>query len=204
MKISIIGCGHVGLVVAVCLARLGNEITVIETDEEKIRMINNKTSPIFEAELDEILSQVNIEVTSNYTLLKGSEIIIICVHTPSSEDGSISLEHITNATKQIADVMDEETAYHVVSVKSTVVPGTVEETIIPILESSGKKAGIDFGICMVPEFIREGHGVFDFMNPARIVVGQFDQKSGDVLHDLYRDFKAPILRVDLKTAEMIK
>lgn len=204
MRISVIGCGHVGLVVAVCLAKLGNKITVVETDEDKVRMVNNKTSPIYEPGLEEILSQVNIEATSDYSLIKDSEIIFICVPTPSKEDGSISLEYITQATKQIAAVLNGEKNYYVIAVKSTVVPGTVEEAVVPILESSGKKVGHDFGVCMIPEFLREGKGIYDFMNPARIVIGEYDRRSGDLLSGLYQNFDAPVLRVNLKTAEMIK
>ena len=204
MRISVIGCGHVGLVVAVCLAKLGNEITVVETDEEKVRMVNNKTSPMYEPGLEEVLSQVNIEATSDYSMIKGSEIVFICVPTPSKEDGSISLEYITQATKQIATVLGGENYYYVIAVKSTVVPGTVEEVVVPILESSGKKAGHDFGVCMIPEFLREGKGIDDFMKPDRIVIGEYDRRSGDLLSSLYQNFDAPVLRVSLKTAEMIK
>ena len=204
MRISVIGCGHVGLVVAVCLAKLGNEITVVETDEEKVRMVNNKTSPMYEPGLEEVLSQVNIEATSDYSMIKGSEIVFICVPTPSKEDSSISLEYITQATKQIATVLGGENYYYVIAVKSTVVPGTVEEVVVPILESSGKKAGHDFGVCMIPEFLREGKGIDDFMKPDRIVIGEYDRRSGDLLSSLYQNFDTPVLRVNLKTAEMIK
>ncbi len=204
MRISVIGCGHVGLVVAACLAKLENKVTVVDVDEEKVKWVNTKASPICEPGLKEILSQVNIEATSDYWQIKDSEIIFICVPTPSKEDGSISLEHIIIATEQIASILKEKKGYCVIVVKSTVVPGTAEEVVVPILESSGGEVGHDFGVCMTPEFLREGKGMYDFMNPARIIIGEYDKRSGDVLSSLYRSFNAPILRVNLKTAEMIK
>lgn len=204
MKVSVIGAGYVGLVVAVCLAKMGNEVIAVDTDKKQIEAINSRVSPIYEPGVNEILSQVNIRATSNYQEIAGSEIIFICVNTPSKEDGSISLESITKATTLITSALKEKKDYYTIVVKSTVVPGTTREVIIPILESSGKKAGKDFGVCMSPEFLREGSGVYDFMNPDRIVIGEFDKKSGDVLCALHRDFDAPTLRVNLQTAEMIK
>jgi UDPglucose 6-dehydrogenase len=204
MRISVIGCGHVGLVVAACLAKLGNEVNVVDIDEEKVQSINNRVSPVCEPGLGEILSQVNIEATSDYGRIKGSDIVFVCVPTPSQKDGSISLVHVTQAAERIACVLREKEGYCVIAVKSTVVPGTTEEMVIPILESSGKTVGHGFGVCMTPEFLREERGLYDFMNPARIVIGAYDKRSGDVLNSLYRGFHAPILRVNLKTAEMIK
>ncbi|OGO03267.1 MAG: UDP-glucose 6-dehydrogenase [Chloroflexi bacterium RBG_13_53_26] len=203
-NISIIGSGHVGLVVAACLARQGNQVTVVDTDEEKVRRVNARVCPIYEPGLQEILSQVNIQATSDYSLISNSEIVFTCVPTPSNTDGSISLGYIKDAIEQVSLTLRDKSDYYVVVVKSTVAPGTTEEVVIPILESSGKKAGIDFGVCMTPEFLREGKGVFDFMNPSRIVIGEHDRRSGDILCSLYRDFTAPVLRVNLKTAEMIK
>jgi len=204
MKVSVIGAGYVGLVVATCIAKLDNEVIVVDIDEKKIEAINGKVSPICESGINEILSQINIKATSNYQQIANSEIVFICVNTPSKEDGSISLEHIVEAATQIAPALKEKRDYYTIVVKSTVVPGTTEEVIIPVLESSGKKVGKDFGVCMSPEFLRAGVGLHDFMNPDRIVIGEYDKKSGDVLCTLYRSFNVPILRVSLRNAEMIK
>lgn len=205
MRISIIGSGHVGIVIAACLAKLGNQVRVVDIDEEKVRKVNEKVCPVYEEGLDEILKKVDIEATSDYQRIVDSDIIYICVSTPSKmEDNSISLEYIIGAAEQIASVLKQKNAYCIIAVKSTVVPGTTEEVVIPILESSGKGVGRDFGVCMTPEFLREGKGIYDFMNPARIVIGEYDSRSGDVLCDLYQSFRTPILRVSLKTAEMIK
>jgi len=203
-NISVIGCGHVGSVVAACLAGLGNQVTVVDTSEEKIKRMNARVSPVLEAGLEEILSRVNLKGTSDYSQTGESEIVFICVSTPSNDDGSICLDHVVEAARQMACVLKEKRGYCVIAVKSSVVPGTTGDVVIPILESSGRKAGVDFGICMIPEFLREGCGVLDFMKPARIVIGEYDRRSGEALCDLYRGFEAPIVRVNLKTAEMIK
>lgn len=205
VKISIIGAGYVGLVTAACLAKLGNEVVLIDTDKEKLEAIhNNMGSSIYEEGLDELLSQVHIEVSTDYQKTLPSDIIFICVGTPSDESGAIFLEQITGATKQIAEILKTREAYCVVAVKSTVAPGTTEELVIPILETQGRKVGSDFGVCMCPEFLREGKAIYDFMNPARVIIGEYDGKSGDVLNRLYQSFNAPILRTSLRTAEMIK
>jgi len=204
MNISIIGSGYVGLVAAICLAKLGNEVILIDADEDRINSIVNKVSPIYEVGLDAIQKQVDIKATSNHQLMIDSELILICVGTPTNLDGSISVEFVVTAASQIASVLKEKEDYCVIGVKSTVVPGTTRDTIIPILESSGKRAGVDFGVCAVPEFLREGMAVYDFMNPTRVIIGEFDKRSGDIASNLYHAFEAPIMRTDLTTAEMIK
>jgi len=205
MKISIIGAGYVGLVTGACLAKLGNEVMLIDIDEEKLEAIyNNRVSSIYEEGLDELLSQVHIEVSTDYQKILPSDTIFICVGTPSDESGSIFLEHITEATKQIAEILKTTEGYCVVAVKSTVAPGTTEGLVIPLLETSGRKVGDDFGVCMCPEFLREGKAIHDFMNPMRVIIGQYDGKSGDMLYSLYQSLNAPILRTNLRTAEMIK
>ena len=204
MKISIIGAGYVGLVTGVCLAKLGNEVVLIDIDEEKLEAIRNKVSPIYEEGLDELLDQVHIEVSTDYGKILHSDVIFICVGTPSDKSGSISLKYITETTKQIAQQLKDREDYCVVVVKSTVPPGITEKQVIPILETSGRKVGGDFGVCMCPEFLREGKAIYDFMNPARVIIGEYDGKSGDMIYNLYQSFNAPILRTNLRTAEMIK
>ena len=204
MKVSMIGAGRVGLVVAACLAELGNRITVIDIDEDRLKEISNKVSPVAEPGLNEILKEFEIEATSNYGRIIDSDIVFLCVGTPSKEDGSILLEYVVEAAKQIAAVLKRKASYTVIAIKSTVVPGTTEEVVLPLLEKSGKKAGKDFGLCMTPEFLREGRGIEDFTHPARIIIGEYDKKSGDTLWNLFKSFGAPILRTNLKTAEMIK
>lgn len=204
MRISVVGSGYVGLVTGTCLAKLGNKVTLIDVDREKVKAVNNRISPIYEEGLDEILTEVNIEASSDYEKMIDSELILICVGTVSNEDGSISLEQVEEATEQIAEVSKRKGKYFVICVKSTVPPGTTEELVIPILETSGKKKGSGFGVCMSPEFLREGKAIYDFMNPVRVIIGEYDERSGDMVVNLYKDFNAPILRTNLRTAEMIK
>ena len=179
-------------------------MALVDIDNEKIEAINNRLPPIQEEGITEILNQAHLKATSDYRQIADADIIFLCVGTPVSEDGAMSLEHLTEATGQVTRALEGERGYYVVVVKSTVVPGTTEEVVIPILERAGKKAGKDFGICMSPEFLREGKAVYDFMNPMRVIIGEVDKRSGDMLLGLYRNFNAPILRTDLRTAEMIK
>ncbi len=204
MRISVVGAGYVGLVAAACLARLGNRVTLVDVDEARLRAISGGTSPIYEEGLESILKQVSIETTSDFGRTLDTEVIFVCVGTPSNPDGSMSLQSLVRASEQLAEVLRQRDSYCVVAVKSTVVPRTTEDVVIPILETSGRKAGRAFGVCMTPEFLREGKAVHDYLNPARIVIGQYDDKSGDTLMQLYSGFRAPVIRTHLRTAEMIK
>ena len=205
MRISVIGAGYVGLVTGACLAKLGNQVNFIDINEEKLEAINtNRTLPIYEEGLEKLLGQASIEASSDYLKTIDSDIIFICVGTLPDASGLISLEEVTEATQRIATTLKRRDNYCVVTMKSTVTPGTTEELVIPILEESGKKAGEDFGVCMCPEFLREGQAIYDFMNPARIIIGEYDGMSGDMLSKLYRSYNVPILRTNLKVAEMIK
>ncbi len=204
MKVSIIGSGYVGLVSGVCLAKLGHKVTIVDIDEDKIDMIGKGMSPIYEQGLDELLAQVHIEITSDYRKISNSDIILLCVSTPLSEEGDISLQQVTKATEQTTEALKGKRKYWVVAMRSTLPPGTTEEVIIPILERTGKKLGRDFGVCVSPEFLREGRAIHDFMNPDRLIVGESDKKAGSMLLNLYSSFDVPILRTTIKTAEMIK
>ena len=204
MKISIIGSGYVGLVTGTCLAKRGHNITLIDIDKEKVAAINNNVPHLYELGLEEMLRQVHIEGRTDYKGITDSDMILIAVDTPSDEVGSISLKNVTQATEQLAEELAGKENYYVVVVKSTVVPGTTEQVVIPLLEKHGRKAGDDFGVCMSPEFLREGQAVYDFMNPSRLVIGEYDKRSGDMLLKLHRGLNVPILRTNLRTAEMIK
>lgn len=204
MRISVIGAGYVGLITGVCLAKLGNEVTLIEIDAQKVKALNDRVPPIHEEGLAELMGQVDMDVSSDHQKSRHSEVIFICAGTPSNEDGTVFLGHITAISDQISKVLRSRGDYCVVVVKSTVPPDTTEGIVVPILEKSGKKCGKDFGVCMSPEFLREGKAIYDFMNPARLIVGECDKRSGDTFLRLYESFDAPILRTNLRTAEMIK
>jgi UDPglucose 6-dehydrogenase len=211
MDISIVGTGYVGLPAGAGLASKGNHnITCVDIDEEKVEKINNGECPIYEEDLpellDEVVSEGKLKATTDTTnAIKNTDITFLAVGTPMSDDGSINLDYIKQAAEDIGEGLKEKEGYHVVVVKSTVVPKTTEEEVIPRLEEkSDKTAGEDFGVCMNPEFLREGTALNDFLNPDRIVIGELDEKSGDQIMEMYEDFDAPKIRTSLRAAELIK
>jgi len=210
MNISVFGLGYVGSVTAACLAKNGHFVIGIDIKQEKVEAINDGKSPVFEKGVDELISKVvadgNLKATiSVKEAIKNTDISLICVGTPSNLDGSINLEHIKRVCSDIGGALKTENKFHVVVIRSTILPGTTENILIPILErESGKKVFKDFGVCVNPEFMREGQAVHDFYNPERIVIGAIDKYSGDLVEDIYSDINAPIIRVDIKTAEIIK
>lgn len=204
MRVAIIGSGYVGTIVGACLAKLGNEIVLVDPVEEKVQAINDRQSLIREEGLDELIKQVDVEATTDYQRALDSELIFICVGTLPDEHSSTNLEHVEEAAEQIAEVLMSKEEYCVICLKSTAPPGTTEQVVIPTLARSGKRIGSDYGVCVNPEFLREGKAIDDFMNPARIIVGEHDKRSGDALLSLYTNFKVPVLRTNPRTAEMIK
>ena len=209
MKISVIGSGYVGSVTAACFAEVGHKVVCVDIDKKKMDQINAGIPPIYEEGLGELLQKhagKNLTATNDYeSAIRKTDISFICVGTPSAEDGGIDLSIVRAATASIGAVLAKKEGYHVVVVKSTVVPETTEKFVLPVLEeTSGKVAGKDFGVAMNPEFLREGKAVYDFMHPDKIVVGAIDQKSGDLVSELYRTFKCEVTRTNPSTAEMIK
>lgn len=208
MNISIIGAGYVGLVSGTCLAKLGNNIILVDINEKKVEKINSNISPIYEEGLDQILSEYSerIKATTDYKLaINNSDITFICVDTPSRKEGCMDLSFVSGAAVEIGKLLKEKDSWHLVVVKSTVLPGTTRDVVLPLLEKhSKKKAGEDFGIAMNPEFLKEGVAVKDFLEPDRIVIGVYDEGSRDILRKLYKSFSCPILETSLSTAEMIK
>ncbi len=208
MKIGIIGAGFVGLSMGTVLASKGHEVVLIDIDKAKVEKINSGEAPFYEPGLDELLRKhagKNLKASTGYEALKNCEIIFICVGTPSKQDGSVDLSYVKDACEKLAEIL-KETGYVLIVIKSTVVPTSTEKEFIPILEKSGKKAGKDFGVCMNPEFLKEGTAIRDFLEQDRIVIGALDEKSGNMLERFYRENfpSSPIVRVDLRTAEMIK
>ncbi len=211
MKIGIVGAGFVGLSMGAVLAEKRHEVALVDVDEKKVAKINQAVAPFYEPGLEELLKRHagrNLRAHTEYKVLKTCEIIFVCVGTPSKENGEIDLSHVKSACEGVAKILKEksEESYTLVVIKSTVVPTTTEKELIPLLERSGKKAGKDFGVCTNPEFLREGSAIRDFLNQDRIVIGANDKKAGDLLEKFYRENfpSSPIVRVDLRTAEMIK
>lgn len=209
MKISVIGSGYVGSVTAACFAEAGHEIVCVDIDEKKVEQINAGIPPIYEEGLGDLLRKYagkKLIATIDYEFaVRETDISFICVGTPSAEDGSIDLSIVRAAATNIGEALAKKKGYHVVVVKSTVVPETTEKFVLPVLEeASGKTAGKDFGVAMNPEFLREGKAVHDFMHPDKIVIGAIDRKSGDLISELYRKFECEVTRTNPATAEMIK
>ncbi|MDQ1251745.1 MAG: UDPglucose 6-dehydrogenase [Euryarchaeota archaeon] len=209
MKISIIGSGYVGAVTAACFADAGHEIICVDIDEKKVQQINDGIPPIYEDGLEELLkkyAEKSLIATTDYEYaVLNTDISFICVGTPSEEDGSINLSIVRLAAESIGFALAKKKGYHVVVVKSTVVPETTEKFVLPILEEkSGKIAGKDFGVAMNPEFLREGKAVYDFKHPDKIVIGSIDTRSGNLVSELYRNFDCEITNTNPRTAEMIK
>lgn len=209
MKISVIGTGYVGLVSGVCLSQKGHQVICVDQNQKKIDMINSGLSPIYEKNLDKLIKN-NIgnkfKATNDLSnSIKNTSVSIIAVGTPFVGT-SIDLSFIKEVSKEIGCELKNKNDYHLVVVKSTVIPGTTDQVVRPILEKfSGKIAGKDFGISMNPEFLREGEAVSDFMHPDRIVLGSNDEKTLNKLRRLYKVFdKVDIFETNIKTAEMIK
>ncbi len=210
MKLSIIGTGYVGLVTGACLAEKGHQVTCVDINPDRVAALNRAEAPIYEAGLEDLLRKhvgKGLSATTDLaSAVFNTELTLVAVGTPFNGK-EIDLTAVLGATKQIGAALKQKSSYHLVVVKSTVVPGTTDQHVLPALEaSSGKKAGADFGVGMNPEFLSEGEAVNDFLFPDRIVLGGIDQRSTDVLAELYEPFPAdvPRLRTNTRTAEMIK
>jgi UDPglucose 6-dehydrogenase len=210
MKLSIVGTGYVGLVTGVCLAEKGHDVVCVDVDENKVNQINAGQTPFYEPGLAELLER-NVAggglhaTTDLERAVRESDLTFIAVGTPFNRDG-IDLTFVCKCAAQVGAALRGKNTYHVVVVKSTVIPGTTDKVVRPILEKeSDKHAGRDFGLGMNPEFLSEGEAVHDFMQPDRIVLGGIDERTWESLATVYRSFKGvPVLRSTNKTAEMIK
>lgn len=209
MRISIVGTGYVGLVSGVGLAEVGHDVICVDVDQAKVDLINKGVPTIYELGLEELLTKnVGTRLTATTDLrsaILSTELTLIAVGTPFNGE-QIDLTYVREAARQIGEVLADKDSYHTVVVKSTVVPGTTADVVLPTLEAaSGKHAGADFGVGMNPEFLAEGAAVVDFTSPDRIVVGGIDDRSRDALAGLYASFThATVVRTDTTTAEMIK
>lgn len=209
MKISVMGTGYVGLVSGTCLAERGHQVTCIDIRSEVVQEINAGRPPIHEIGLDNLLRSARDKgmlsaTTDAKTAILDSDVTLICVGTPTV-DGRMDMSQIVAAAKEIGSALASKRGYHVVAVKSTVLPGTTEGPVKAAIEShSGKKVGHGWGLCMNPEFLREGRAVEDFRVPDRIVVGATDSMTAEVFLNVYADFTCPKLVTTPRTAEMIK
>jgi len=210
MRISVFGLGYVGAVCVGALASRGHKMVGVDVSTSKIDMINRGLSPIVEPGLGELLKtgikNGLIYGTQNVAEAIGStELSMICVGTPSKRNGDLDLGYMEIVCEEIGIALAQKSARHTVVVRSTVLPGTVLNVVQPLLEKfSGKKAGVDFGLAINPEFLRESTAIDDYNFPPITVIGEYDKASGDLLESLYSDLPAKIIRKPISVAEMIK
>jgi len=211
MRIAVIGTGYVGLVSAVGFAHLaGHEVICVDTDRELVDRINHGEPVLHESGLPELLREViaakKLRATTDYAeALANVELVLVCVGTPYLPNGAIDLCYVESAAKSIGAELVRSPNYVVVAVKSTVVPGTTEGLVLPLIElASGLRAGQGFGLAMTPEFLREGVALEDFLHPDRLVLGAYDDRSYSALEQLYAAHQVPKQRVNLRTAELTK
>jgi GDP-mannose 6-dehydrogenase len=210
LKISIFGLGYVGTVSAACLANDGHSILGVDPVETKVKLINQGHSPIIEADISELIAagvkSGRLRATDNSAqAILETDLSFVCVGTPSQANGNLDLTYIRRVCEEIGQALKAKPDRHTVVIRSTILPGTMRNLVLPVLEeASGKKAGVDFGVCNNPEFLREGSAVKDFQAPPKTVIGEIDKVSGDMLASLYEKLDAPLIRTDTETAEMVK
>jgi GDP-mannose 6-dehydrogenase len=207
MKITVFGLGYVGCVVSACMAKDGHDVTGIDPDISKVDAINRGQSPIVEPELAEVIAKAvsSGRIRALTSANEIGDVSFVSVGTPSNGNGSFGAAQILRVATQIGELIAKTDRFHVVTIRSTVLPGTVEEKIIPLLESSsGKKLGEGFGVSVNPEFMRETTAVYDYYHPPMTVIGSTDERSGATVASLYDRVDAPLELCSVRTAEMMK
>jgi GDP-mannose 6-dehydrogenase len=210
MRLSIFGLGYVGCVSAACFADKGHEVIGVDANEQKVKIVNEGHSPIVEAGIEDLLKAAVRDnrlraTTDSLDAVHNSDISMVCVGTPCNHNGSLDLTYIKRVCQQIGEALESKSRFHIVALRSTLLPGTIEQTVIPQLEVySGKRAGRDFGVAINPEFLREGTSVEDFNNPPFTLIGCDAQDAIEPLRKLYAHLKAPVIVLGVKEAEMVK
>lgn len=210
MRVSIFGLGYVGCTSAACLASSRLRVIGVDVNPLKVEMVGRGDSPIVEHGIPERLAAAvaagHLSATTRAEdAVAASDVSLVCVGTPSRANGSLDLGHLEHAVASIGAALRTTEHYHVVAVRSTVLPGTIEAVILPLLEqTSGKSAGRDFGLCVNPEFLREGEAIRDFEDPPYTLIGELDRASGEAVAGLYAELAAPVLRVGIRVAEGVK
>ncbi len=207
-SISVIGCGYVGCVTGVCFADMGYRVILVDVDPRKVDSINEGRSPIYEPGLEDLIQKNRERIHATMDLraaIRDTDITFVAVGTPSNADGSIDLTYVFRVCEEVGDILRGKEGFHIVIIKSTVFPGTTDDRVRHILEyTSGKKAGVEFGLGSNPEFLREGNAVHDFLSPDRIVIGADDPRTADTLRALYASVDSQVLVTSSRTAEMVK
>jgi GDP-mannose 6-dehydrogenase len=210
MKISVFGLGYVGCVSAACLAGQGHRVVGVDVNQVKVDLITAAKAPVVEERIGELTAEVvasgALRATTDVAdAIADTDVSLVCVGTPSASNGSLSTIYLERVSEEIGAAMAAKTGRHTVVFRSTMLPGTCLDLLLPILEkSSGLTAGVDFGVAVNPEFLREGTSVRDFFDPPKTVIGEFDTASGDVVAALYEGLPGDVFRVPVPVAEMTK
>ena len=210
MKLSIFGLGHVGCVSAACFAKAGHEVIGVDVNPLKVEIINSGGSPLVEPLVAELIAEAVAEkrlraTTEGAEAVAQSDVSLVCVGTPSQRNGSLDLVTVKRVCQQIGAALEAKTRYHLVVLRSTLLPGTTANTLVPALEVySGRRAAQDFGVAFNPEFLREGTSIEDFVDPPFTIIGADDEDSAVLVRRLYAHLRAPVIKMGLKEAEMVK
>src|SRR6195256_6294679 len=210
LSVSIFGLGYVGSVSAACFASMGHKVIGVDVSRAKVEMMDSGRTPIIEARMSELVAEANraglLHATSDATAaVLNSEVSFVCVGTPSLKNGKLDLSHIEHVAREIGAAIRQKKSPHVFVLRSTVLAGTTETVVLPILEKeSGKKCGQDFTVCYNPEFMREGSAVADFLNPPYTILGASDTQHLAPLRELYKNTPGTLYETTIPVAEMVK
>jgi GDP-mannose 6-dehydrogenase len=210
MKISIFGIGYVGCVSAACFAHAGHDVTGVDVNPTKVDIINSGKSPIVEPQMNELIHDAVRAgklraTTDSMEAVRASDISLVCVGTPSKPNGSLDLGHVARVCEEIGAALATKDTHHTIVIRSTMLPGSIETVAQPALEkTSRKQAGKDFGVCVNPEFLREGTSVKDFYAPPFTLIGADDEETANIVSNLYANIDAPVFTTTVRTAEMVK
>ena len=210
MKIAIFGLGYVGVVSAACLARDGHEVLGVDPNSVKTELVNQAKSPIVEPGLDALMRSTvasgHLKASADHAgAVQHCDLMLICVGTPGAANGSLDLRYVRRICEQIGEALAGLEDFKIVAIRSTLLPGSMQSVVIPTLEkSSGKRAGEHFGVCINPEFLREGTAIYDYDHPPKTVIGANDERTAAPVRAIYAKLEAPMIVTDLRTAEMVK
>jgi GDP-mannose 6-dehydrogenase len=210
MKIAVFGLGYVGVVSAACLARDGHSVVGIDPSTVKVDLLRRGKSPIVEPGLEELIAAAvragRLIASSDYAAaVAQSDVLLVCVGTPGQANGSLDLTYVRRVVQQIGEQLAAAGGYRVVVIRSTLLPGSMQSVVIPMLEEFSRgKAGKDFGVCINPEFLREATAIYDYDHPPKTVIGASDERAASLVRELYAALTAPVIMTDLRTAEMVK
>jgi GDP-mannose 6-dehydrogenase len=210
MKIAVFGLGYVGVVSAACLVRDGHDVVGVDPNAVKVDFLRQGRSPIVEPGLEELIATAVSagRLTAGgdpATAVAQCEVLMVCVGTPGQANGSLDLSFVRRVVQQIGEQLAGAAQYKVVVIRSTLLPGSMQSVVIPMLEESSRRSsGRDFGVCINPEFLREGSAIFDYDHPPKTVIGASDERAAGIVRELYAALSAPLILTDLRTAEMVK